>query len=158
MDLYNFISLIVIPLTIIHFALDYLPDRDVTHSETKIGIIQLFHHLISVIQTSGLFIVPFLNVNKSVFILLVTVSLISHMGYLKNEGRCWLLRFTNRIINPKTPDRKWISNIYSYIKHYIRGESWAYSDIRSDNNFGNSRLISCSLLISMVKYIILNPI
>jgi len=158
MDLYNFISLVIIPLTLIHFLLDYLPDRDISHSEIKIGICQLFHHTISIIQMSGLFLVPFLNVKLSVLIVLVLTSLISHIGYLKNKGRCWLLRYTNRLINPKKPDRKWISNIYSYIKHYIRGESWAYSDIRNDNNFTNSKLISCSILISMIKYMVLNKV
>jgi len=158
MDLYNFISLVIIPLTLIHFLLDYLPDRDISHSEIEIGICQLFHHTISIIQMSGLFLVPFLNVNKSVFVVLVSVFLITHIGYLKNKGGCWLLRYTNRLINPNNPDRKWISNIYSYIKHYVRGESWAYSDIRNDNNFNNSKLICCSLLISMAKYIILNKV
>jgi len=154
MELFDFISLIVIPITILQFSLDYLADSQITHSETIIGLCQTLHHLVGVCQITGLMIIPFVNPSFSIILLLVMLFVITHTGYLKNKGKCWLLHYSNCLINPNKPNRKWIANMDSYVKHYIRGESWAYSDIRNNPNFNASLLINISLIVIMVKYIL----
>ena len=151
MDLYTFISVLIVPLVIFHFSLDYLSDSQIKHSEVQIGIIQLFHHLVSVIQMCGFFIVPFIKADINILITIITVSVVAQMGYLKNKGKCWVISHVNKIINPRKPNRKWISNLCSYIKSYTRGEDWTYSDIVNDCNYKMSSFINSSHLFSLLK-------
>jgi hypothetical protein len=103
----------------------------------------------------GLIIVPFIKPDVSIMIVLISVSLIAQIGYLKNNGKCWIVSNVNKIINPNKPNRKWISNICSYIKHYIRGGDWAYSDIVNDSNYEISNLVNGSHLFSLLKICLL---
>jgi hypothetical protein len=153
MDLYTFISVLIIPFVILHFTLDYLSDSQITHSEIEIGIIQLLHHIVSVIQMCGFFVVPFIKVDINIMILLITINTVAHIGYLQNKGKCWIVSHVNKIINPNKPNRKWISNGCSYIKHYTRGGEWAYSDIINDSNYKMSASVNIAHLFSLLKYI-----
>ena len=155
MDLYTFISVLIVPLVIIHFSIDYLGDSQITHSEVEIGIIQLLHHIVSVIQMCGLLVVPFMKVNINVMIVLISVSVVAQIGYLKNKGKCWIISHVNKIINHDKPNRKWISNACSYIKHYTRGGDWAYSDIVNDSNYKMSTFVNSSHLFSLLKICLL---
>jgi hypothetical protein len=58
------------------------------------------------------------------------------------------------MINPDKPKRKWIADIFSLMKKYIRtGENWAYSDVyKVDNNL--TVLIMClSQLFVLVRHL-----
>ena len=155
MDLYEYTSLLL-PLILFHFSLDYLSDRDIVKDETKIGIIQFFHHTVCTIYTSGITILPFLNTNISVLVLVIFVSICTQIGYLINNEYCWLTKIVNKMINV-SDKRKWTgSDIPSLIKSYIRGDDWRYSDIRNLNN-NNLMLITNTVhIIVLLKFIKVN--
>ena len=136
-NLYEFISVIVIPFAILHFCIDYLSDRDITHSEVKIGIVQLLHHFILVTHVTGFTILPFIKTNLQTAVTVILISIIAQSGWLINKDYCWMLKVSNKLIDQKRPDRKWRGEIMSLIKHYLRNDNWAYSDIKHVDNFKN---------------------
>jgi hypothetical protein len=152
MDFYTFVSIFVLPLTIIHFCIDYLRDRDITHSETKIGVYQFIHHFIVIFNLVGTLALPFFNIDFLTLFVSICILIIAQIGYLMNDEYCWLLIMTNKMINPEHPKRKWIADIDSFIKNYTRGDSWAYSDIYSIDNTIKVTICNCVFIFILIKY------
>ena len=157
MDLYEYTSLLL-PLILFHFCIDFLSDRDIVKDETKIGIIQFFHHTVCTIYTFGITILPFININISVLVLVIFVSICTQIGYLINNEYCWLTKIVNKMINPYgSGRRKWTgSDIPSLVKSYLRDSDWRYSDMRNLNN-NNLMLITNTVhIIILLKFIKIN--
>ena len=123
------LSCILLLVTIVFFSFDYLSDDQIVHSESKLGILIFIHHLICVIIGFGSIFCLFFS--KSIFMafLIIIISIILQIGFLINDDYCWYTIMVNKIINPLQPMRKWRGDYESLIKHYIRGDSWGYSDI-----------------------------
>jgi hypothetical protein len=153
MDLYTFISVVLLPITIFHFSLDYLSDSEITKSEVKIGISQYIHYFFGTMCYSGIAILPFLNPTLGLILLNITVSIVAQIGWLKNKEYCWLWSYTNKLINPNKPKRKWLSNIILQIKKYIRGDSWAYSEVKSVDNTKTVLAMTITQLFILIKYL-----
>ena len=151
---YEMFSLIIIPFSLFFFGADFLRDKDITKNETKIGIIQYIHHLAFTTNISGLIGAFFLSCDISLVTLMVILSMIIQVGWLINDDYCWLTRYTNDLIGAKSKDRKWLAEISSLIKHYIRGDEWAYSEMRSVDRTEQT-LISNGLLLLILMKIIL---
>lgn len=154
MNLYEFISVIVVPFTILHFCIDYLSDRDITKSEVKIGITQLLHHFILVTHVTGFTLLPFFKCNLQTAVTVILVSIIAQIGWLINKDYCWMLTMTNKMINSERPARKWRGEIMSLIKHYLRNDNWAYSDIKHVDNFNNILYMNTMHLFTLFKLIL----
>ena len=134
MELYEYVSVILVPLILFHFCLDYLSDRDIVKDETKIGIIQFFHHTVCTIYMAGITILPFISGSLSIITMTIIVSIITQIGYLINNEGCWVTSYVNKIITG-SDKRKWAGgDICSLIKSYIRDPNWRYSDITYINN------------------------
>ena len=73
--------------------------------------------------------------------IVLILNFIIQIGFLINNDYCWYTRFINKIIDPEKLDVKWRSCFPEFITHYIRGNSWAYSDIRT-NDFRLAVLLS----------------
>ena len=155
MDSYNFISVFVLPLTLIHFSLDYLRDKDIKTNETKVGMLSYLHHFIVNFNLAGVLVLPFVDSTLSVITLNIIITIIAQYGLLINKERCWLTTKINNLINGKT-NRKWIADLNSFIKHYIRGDKWAYSDINFLNNTNRLTFINTVFIIILIKFILKN--
>jgi hypothetical protein len=153
MKLYEFIAIIVIPITLFYFIIDYLSDNNITKDETKVGILQLIHHfLVSMVFTTPL-VSLFLLKDLKYTALSIIIILIIQGGFLINKERCWLSRMVNRMTNSSV-DRKWISDINSYIKYYIRGSEWANGDVHPDFNYKYTMpLVNMLYIITLIKFI-----
>ena len=137
-DIFSIVTLI----SLIHFSIDYLSDEQITSNETKIGMLQILHHLVITIQMFGIF------VNNLPFkIIAIMVSFGIQLGYLVNNDHCWLTTMVNKLINPEKPDRIWRVDLILQIKHYLRGSEWAYRNI---NNFDQTGIV----LFSNTMYIL----
>ena len=111
---------IVIVISLIHFSIDYLSDEQITSNETKIGILQIIHHLVITIQMFGIF------VNNLPFkIIAILTSFAIQLGYLVNNDHCWLTTMVNKLINPDKPDRIWRVDLILQIKHPSRSTARA---------------------------------
>jgi len=128
MDSYEIFSLIIIPFTLFFFIFDFLRDNEITKNEIKIGIVQLLHHLVFTLNISGLVYTTLFSTSIPLCTLLIIISTIIQVGWLINNDYCWLTRYANGLIGTKEKDRKWIAEISSLIKHYIRGDEWAYTE------------------------------
>jgi len=155
---YEIFSLIIIPFSLFFFGADFLRDKEITHSETKIGIIQLIHHLAFTTNISGLIASFFLTCRIEFVIFLMILSMINQVGWLLNDDKCWLTRYANKTIGTKAKNRKWIAEVSSLVRHYIQGDEWAYSDMRPVNR--NTQVIISNVLIFaiLIKIIIKNKI
>jgi len=154
MDLYEFISLIVLPLSILHFSLDYLSDKNITKNEIKIGFLQFLHHFIAVSHAAGFMMLPFFKAKLSTIVYAILVSLSAQTGWLANNNSCWLLKYINCIINQDQPNRKWRGDLFSLVKHYTRGDDWAYSDIRNTENFQSILTMNGMHIFTLIKYFV----
>ena len=157
MDLssYEMFSLVIIPFSLFFFGSDFLRDQEITKNETKIGMIQYFHHFAFKTNISGLIGTLFLS-NSIPFVAWLTLgSIINQIGWLVNDDYCWLTRYANETIGTESKNRKWISEISSLIKHYIRGDEWAYSEMRSVNRNEQVVISNGLLLLILIKIIFL---
>jgi len=134
------IMCIIIPLSLFLWTIDFLSDSQINKNETKLGILQYLHFLVSVISFSAPIFNIFTN-NLVIQFLSIMITIISQAGHLVNNDYCWLTIFVNKCIDPTKPNRKWRANIDSFIKHYIRGDSWAYSDMYTLPGSENGSLI-----------------
>lgn len=153
LDLYEYMCVLT-PFLLFTFSLDYLSDSQITHSETKIGAFQFFHHLVVtiILATSAL---PFMSSHLSVIVLSILVSLGVQVGYRINKDYCWLTRVVNKMIDPQKPKRKWTGgDIESLMKKYVRGDSWAYSDMGPQNNNTLITVMNLIHLFVLIKIII----
>ena len=57
----------------------------------------------------------------------------------------------NNLIDPQKPNRKWRGDYESLIKHYIRGDEWAYSDIRNIDQTQFVIFINIILILILIK-------
>ena len=135
LGMYEYVSVILLPLILFHFCLDFLSDDEIVRDETKIGILQFFHHTVCTIYLSGILILPFISINIGIIILTILVSIITQIGYLINNEYCWVTSMVNKMINPGgNGKRKWVGgDICSLIKSYLY-DNWRYSDIKYINN------------------------
>jgi len=153
MKIYDFIAIILIPVILFYFTVDYLSDNNITKDETKIGILQLIHHTLC----SICFITPIISlllVNDLNYILVSIILLTGiQIGFLVNKDRCWYTRMVNKMTNTSV-NRKWISDLNSFIKYYIRGSEWANGDIHPDFNYKYTMpLVNMLYILSLLKII-----
>lgn len=108
------------------------------------------HHFVSTIAYIG----PIINLfsgNITLYIISVIINIIIQTGFLINNDYCWLTRSINKKIDPIKPNRKWRADLYSFIKHYIRGDSWAYSDIYKNSFTPAMLVLNCIYIFGIVK-------
>ena len=158
MKFYNFISTIVLPLTVIHFACDYLSDSYITHSETEIGILQMTHHFLVVFNLTGIFVLPFFDIDLVTLFVSIMTLVIIQFGYLKNKEFCWLTRLINEKIKPGRKDRKWMGDFFCFMKHYVRGSDWTHGDIYKVDNRSKVLITNVVFLFILIKFILKNNI
>jgi hypothetical protein len=153
LGLYEYIGVLT-PFIIFNFCLDYLSDSQITQHETKIGMHQLFHHFIATILMCA-FTLPFFSPNLSIITLSIIVSIGVQAGHRVNKDYCWLTRRVNKMIDPQKPNRKWTGgDTGSLMKKYIRGDSWAYSDMGPQNNTLITFVTNIIHLFVLIKIII----
>jgi len=137
--------IIVVLLSLFNFAIDYLSNKLITHNEFSIGIVTFLHHLVfSMLNLFPLILFMFIN-NSTLFFLLFGV-IVAQIMWIINNDYCAVTQFQNSLINKDYKNYKWIATMTEFIMKYIRGDDWAYSDIRSVNRkthilFGNGVLI-----------------
>ena len=150
---YQLLSLFYIPSSLIFWAIDFLSDKNITENELKIGIFQYVHHFIGTIL---LFVIVIFLTSKSLIFTIVSIliTLGVQVGFLINDDYCFYTRMVNKEINPDMPDRKWRNDMESYIKHYIRGDSWAYSDIWNQDKTSAVIYGNILLILQLIKLII----
>ena len=141
---------LIVPISLVTFSIDYLSDSQITNNETKIGILQLIHHLIAILCTIGLPICTLTNKDLGVLCVNVIVFLVSQYGWLYNKDYCFLTSMVNKLIDPKNPNRIWRSDLESFIKHYIRGDEWAYKDIFNNDKTKLATYVNIMLLINTI--------
>lgn len=151
MLVYDFIAVIILPLVLIHFTIDYLSDSQIIASETRIGILQFIHHLITKIAFVGSFFTLFLISDIKYISVGIIISIIAQIGFLKNNDYCWYTKMVNELIDPNKPNRKWRSDWGAFIRHYIRGDDWAYSDIWNSDITFEITIINIIYLIVLIK-------
>ena len=154
MDSYEIFSLIIIPFTLFFFIFDFLRDNEITKNETKIGIVQLLHHLVFTLNISGILYTTLFSTSIPLSILLIIISTIIQIGWLVNNDYCWLTRYSNGLIGTKEINRKWIAEISSLIKHYIRGDEWAYSEQYHRNRNTEVLLLNFMIIILLIKILL----
>jgi hypothetical protein len=155
---YEMFSLVIIPFSLFFFGADFLRDSDITNNERKIGLIQYIHHFAFTTNISGLIGSFLLSSNIPLVSFLTFGSMINQVGWVLNNDNCWLTKYSNKLIGTKEKNRKWIAEISSLIKHYVRGDEWAYSGIRSFSR-DKQVLISNGLLMGiLIKIILKNKI
>ena len=149
---------IIIPLAIINFSFDYLSDGQVVKDELKIGIINFIHHIFAFCSVFFGFMFGMFFTNNPYFIIMTTLIFIGiHVGFLINDNICWMTILINKIINPEKPLRKWRgADPMAYIKHYIRGDEWGYSDIHVSKKDKYMLIVGnlAYLLLSLKLYVI----
>uniref|UniRef100_A0A6C0I9C3 Uncharacterized protein n=1 Tax=viral metagenome TaxID=1070528 RepID=A0A6C0I9C3_9ZZZZ len=147
------LACVLLTLTLVFFSIDYLTDNSITHDETKIGILIFIHHLACVVAGIGSTLcLLYKNVLPSVIVIII-LSTIIQTGFLINNDYCWLTKMINKMIDPSRPNRKWRGDIFSLLKHYIRGDEWGYGDIRYINQTSFTRSMNFCLIIYLIKFI-----
>ena len=155
---YEMFSLIIIPFSLFFFGADFLRDIEITKNERKIGLIQYIHHFAFTTNVSGLIGTFFLSNKLSMVAFLMLGSMINQVGWVINNDDCWLTKYANNLIGTKVKNRKWIAEISSLVKHYTRGDEWAYSEMRPIKR-NKQVLISNGLILGiLIKIIVKNKI
>jgi hypothetical protein len=156
MDTYEYFSIIVI-FSLISFCVEFLSDSEITENELKLGFYDFLHHFFYNINLTGVLLIPFIkNPSLMILIILICTSIVVQSGYLYNNEYCWITRGVNKLINPDKPNRKWRAGFTSSINHYLRGDTWAYSDI-SPGSLDNTSPVLISNVVNvliLMKYII----
>jgi hypothetical protein len=154
MKLYDFTAIILIPLILFHFIIDYLSDSNITKDETKIGILQFIHQIIVTIVFNtavfSLFLLKDIKYTTFCIILLTGIQI----GFLINNDRCWYTKMVNKMTGT-SENRKWVSNLPSFIMYYTRGAEWANSDISPRFNY-KYELPVCNMgyILILLKFLI----
>ena len=141
------ISCILLIIVLFHFSLDYLSDDCIKKDETKLGILIFLHHLFCIILAFGSVLCLLFSKSLLMAFIIIAISIIIQAGFLINKEYCWYTIMVNKLINPLQPKRKWRGDIASLIKHYIRGDSWAYSDMYSINQ--QSMVLGVNIIVIM---------
>jgi hypothetical protein len=137
------------------WTIDILSDSYIKDNIIEIGILQYLHHLIGIFNFGVLFLLFFSN-STNMLITSVIISIVSQIGWLYNNDLCWLFTYVNKKIDSNRPKRKWRAELYSFIKHYIRGDSWGFSDINVINMEGCSNFTNIITIFCLIKKILLN--
>ena len=132
MLVYDFFAVILVPIALIHFIIQFLSDSAIINDELKLGILNLIHHCIYVFNTSlplSLFLIKDIK-----FTILSTFSLLCYLvGCLINNEECFYSKFVNTNINKHNPYKKWTYDISCFIAHYVRGEKWFNKSMSNPN-------------------------
>jgi hypothetical protein len=153
MKLYEFVAIFIIPITLFYFSIDYLTDTNITKDETKIGILQMLHHIWCSICFSGAPIAFFVLKDLKYTTLSIILLFLVQLGFLINKDHCWWVIMINKMTNTSV-NRKWISDLNSFIKYYIRGSEWANGDIHPDFNYKYQMpLFNIMYIITLMKFI-----
>jgi hypothetical protein len=152
---YELVALFHVPYSLILWSIDFLSDKELVKDELEIGTIQYLHYLI-VSFTIGILVLLLASKSMPITILTVIISMCSQIGFLINKDICWITRITNLKINPNMPNRKWRGDVESLIKHYIRGDSWAYSEIRNNDMSNTINYINLFTFFQLIKLVFLN--
>jgi hypothetical protein len=135
------------------WTIDILSDSYIKDNIIEIGILQYLHHLIGIFNFGVLFLLFFSN-STNMLITSVIISIVSQIGWLYNNDLCWLFTYVNKKIDSNRPKRKWRAELYSFIKHYIRGDSWGFSDINVINMEGCSNFTNVITIFCLIKKIL----
>jgi hypothetical protein len=87
-------------------------------------------------------------------VLLVMLSTVIQIGWLLHNDYCWVTKYANRLIGTKESNRKWIAELSSLIKHYIRGDEWAYSKQYHTSRTTEVLQLNTMLIILLIKIFI----
>jgi hypothetical protein len=145
--------IIIILYSLFNFVIDYLSNTLITHNELKIGIITFFHHLLS----SSLILSPiilFTKINNGILLFLLIVIIIAQVSWIIYKDVCIITQYQNTLINEEYKNYKWICDIHGFIKKYIRGDDWAYSNIRNNSKIYNILVINGLLILYSLKKIL----
>ena len=146
------ISCILLFVILIFFSIDYLSDNQITKDETKIGILIFFHHLFCVILGIGSILCLFCSKSLIMAFVIIAISTVIQTGFLKNNDYCWYTTMVNKMTNPTgSGNRKWRGDYEALLKHYIRGDSWGYSDIFKINQTQFVLFINIILIMFLLK-------
>jgi len=154
METFDLFSLIIIPFSLFFFIFDFLRDDEIVKDELKIGTVQYIHHLAFTLTISGLICTLLFSTSITTATILVLLSTIMQIGWLINNDYCWLTLYSNRLIGTKCKNRKWIAEISSLIKHYIRGDDWAYTGMYNIGRNTEVIKLNTLLIILLIKIII----
>ena len=77
-------------------------------------------------------------------------------GLYKNNGFCWYTTMVNNMIDPTKPMKKWRSRPSHFIKQYLRGHSWAYSNIVNNLSDIDELILTVFPLIKGIQLMITN--
>lgn len=155
LNAYECILLFYFPYSLTMWTIDILSDSYIKDNIIEIGILQYLHHLIGIFNFGVLFLLFFSN-STNMLITSVIISIVSQIGWLYNNDLCWLFTYVNKKIDSNRPKRKWRAELYSFIKHYIRGDSWGFSDINVINMEGCSNFTNIITIFCLIKKILLN--
>jgi len=150
---YECILLFYFPYSLTMWTIDILSDSYIKDNIIEIGILQYLHHLIGIFNFGVLFLLFFSN-STNMLITSVIISIVSQIGWLYNNDLCWLFTYVNKKIDSNRPKRKWRAELYSFIKHYIRGDSWGFSDINVINMEGCSNFTNVITIFCLIKKIL----
>ena len=146
---YELTSILII-ITLFHFIFDYLSDGQIKKDETKIGILIFLHHLFCIFLCFGNILCLLFSKSIIMAFIIVVLSIVIQSGFLINKEYCWYTIMVNKMIDSEQPKRKWRGDLSLLIKHYIRGDSWAYSDIR---NINQQSMVLCTNIMSILYLI-----
>lgn len=145
---------VVIVISLIHFSIDYLSDTQIIKDETKIGLLQLFHHFVITIQMLSVFVGVFFTKSLVFMTISIITSLVIQSGYIINNDHCWLTILVNTCIDPEKPDRIWRNDILLQIKHYMRGNDWGYKNIVNFNQTNIVVFVNLMYIFWLIKKIL----
>jgi hypothetical protein len=148
---YDFATFYIV-YSLVSWIIDFLSDSKITDNEIKIGMLQYIHHLVS-ISHIGIIVLLFFSKSMNMAIYSIIISMIVQVGWLINNDNCWYTTMVNKMIDPKQPNRKWRGEIGSFIKHYVRGDSWAYSDIYNTNMSTPAHITNVATIMYLLKVI-----
>lgn len=136
------------------FSLDYLSNKLITHNERIIAVITLIHHIIADIVVLSLVLLFFTHIHTISLLLLLITLILHQITWVINNDNCPISQTQHSMINEKYKNYKWISTTDDFIKKYIRGDEWVYSDIRNNNKKYSVLLFNAALLFYCLKKII----
>ena len=152
MNLYEFVSVILVPYILITFSIEYLSNTLIEKDELKIGIWGMLHHLA---EKSGFLTLPIAAVlcnDMRYFMFAVFSNMLAQIGFLLNDDKCWMTRNSNILANPAFPNKKFLSTFDSFIKQYIRGDEWANGSFHPKQKYTTT--VTIFNIIIIIKFIV----
>ena len=151
----DLLIIIVVLISLFNFATDYLSNKLITENELQIGIVTLLHHL--VFSMLNLFpLILFININNGILLFLLFGIITAQIMWIINKDYCPVTIFQNSLINKEYKHYKWMGTISDFITKYIRGDEWAYSDIRTVNRKSHVFFANGIIILYCLKMIFKN--